>query len=318
MAFISSRQTRTLLLLLCAASAAACSSTQRGETTAVSATGGSGWTSDATLGGASSSGGGEAGTVAGGSTAAGTTAGMTGTTGSAGTRGAGSGSTGDAPKFDLGAVPDVPPGDCLACSITIASQQSGALAILGTEVFGTASLQGQVVYALGTSGAGRFIASADSSLPFNEVTNCPIVPWLAGTNDPPAIFTFGWGPNDGPKNFSPQGETVGGMHLPAQYVGNPAALAADYDIVVYLEASGQWDQGEAPSDQEMQTLVDYVTIHGGGLYVVSEFYGYMKDPDLVSVNRVMNPLGVEALAVNLNWGNAEGNIDFECFPAPVG
>lgn len=310
MAFISSMRAGAFLPLLCAASPAACSSTQTGQTTAASATGGSGWTSDATHGGASSSGGGETGTTAGASTAAGTTAGMTGS--------AGSGSTGDAPKFDLGAVPDTPTDDCLACSITIASQQSGALAVLGTEVFGTASLQGQVVYALGTSGAGRYIASADSSLPFNEVTNCPVVPWLAGTNAPPAIFTFGWGPSDGPKNFSPQGETVGGLHLPAQYVGNPAALAADYDIVVYLEASGQWDQGEAPSDLEMQTLVDYVTIHGGGLYVVSEFFGYMKDADLVSVNRVMKPLGVEALAVNLDWGNAEGNIDFECFPPPAG
>ncbi|RMG95029.1 MAG: hypothetical protein D6705_14745 [Deltaproteobacteria bacterium] len=216
-------------------------------------------------------------------------------------------------------MPDAPPpDDCLACSISIASKQSGALEILGNEVFGTAELMNEIVYALGTSGSGRFIASADSSLPFNEVSDCPIVEWLAGTGASPKVLTFGWGPQDGPKQFSLPQETVAGIHLPAQYVGDPAQLAADFDIVVYMEGSGQFDQGDQPTDAEMQTVVDYVVSHGGGLYVVSEFYGYMNDADLESVNRIMEPLGVRALAVNLNWGNVAGNIDFTCFPNPAG
>jgi hypothetical protein len=92
---------------------------------------------------------------------------------------------------------------------------------------------------------------------------------------------------------------------------------------MYLEASGQFDGGDAPSDAEMQTLLDYVSMHGGGLYVVSEFadpnFGaYLNQNDLDSVNRVMQPLGVTALQVSLNWGNVDGNIEFECFPPPVG
>ena len=60
---------------------------------------------------------------------------------------------------------------------------------------------------------------------------------------------------------------------------------------------------------------------GGGLYVVSEFSNgnaYLNQDDLDSINRVMMPLGVEAQMVSLNWGNVDGNIEFDCFPAPVG
>jgi len=85
---------------------------------------------------------------------------------------------------------------------------------------------------------------------------------------------------------------------------------------MYLEGSGQHDNGDQPSDAEMQTLYDYITIPGGGAYIVSEFAGYLKTADYTSINRVLNPLGVTALAVNLNWGNVNGEIEFECFPLP--
>jgi hypothetical protein len=231
--------------------------------------------------------------------------------------------TTDPPKFDLAAIPDTEPMACIQCGLTIASMQSGVFTVEGANVFATATLEDQVVYALGTAGTGRFIATADSSLPFNEVSDCPLVPWLAGseaTNAP--LLWFGWTPSDGPMQWAYPG-TAAGVHLPAQYIGNPAQLAADYDIVMYLEASGQFDMGDQPSDAEMQTLVDYATLHGGGLYVSSEF----ADPaggvevgatDLASVNRLLQPLGLTALQVSLNWGNVDGNIDFECFPPPAG
>jgi hypothetical protein len=226
------------------------------------------------------------------------------------------------PKFDTVVEIDIMPMDCINCALTIDSMQSGVFEITGDDVFATATLQNEIVYALGTYGSGRFIASADSSLPFNEVTNCPLHAWLAGTEAMPSIFWFGWTDSDGPIQFNVPA-TPGGVHLPPQYIGNPAQLAADYDIVMYLEASGQFDGGDEPSDSEMQTLLDYVSMHGGGLYVVSEFadpnFGaYLNQNDLDSVNRVMMPLGVTALQVSLNWGNVDGNIEFECFPPPVG
>ena len=231
--------------------------------------------------------------------------------------------TGEPPKFDLGLTPDTPPMECLECSITLASQQSGVLDVFGANVFATAQLEMQDVYALGTSGSGRFIAIADSSLPFNEMSDCPLTSWLAGGNESPAMMWFGWTPSDGPIGWNVPGAIDAGVHLPPQYIGNPALLAADFDIVMYLEASGQFDMGDEPSDAEMQTLLDYVQMHGGGAYVSSEFANaagtaYMTPDDLDSVNRLMVPLGLESLQVSLNWGAANGNIDFECFPPPAG
>lgn len=221
-------------------------------------------------------------------------------------------------KFDLGVLPDVGMTECVDCALTIASQQSGTLAVLGGNVFATAELQGEIVYALGNAGAGRFIATADSSLPFNEQSDCPIREFLAGSPDPdPKLFWFGWGPSDGPANWNYPGDSSL-IHLPPEYVGNPAQLAADYDIVMYLEGSGQFDGGDQPTDEEMQTLLEYVTVYGGGAYISSEFAGYLKAADYASVNRVLMPLGVQALEVNLNWGDVNGQIEFTCFPAPAG
>jgi hypothetical protein len=226
------------------------------------------------------------------------------------------------PKFDTFVEVDINQMECIDCALTIDSMQSGVFEITGDNVFATATLQNEIVYALGNYGNGRFIASADSSLPFNEVTDCPLHAWLAGTESVPSIFWFGWTDSDGPINFN-VAATEGGVHLPPEYIGDPAQLAADYDIVMYLEASGQFDGGDEPSDAEMQTLLDYVSVHGGGLYAVSEFadpnFGaYLNQNDLDSVNRLMEPLGVMALQVSLNWGNVDGNIEFECFPPPVG
>lgn len=227
------------------------------------------------------------------------------------------------PLFDIGTQPDFAPPECLKCGITIASQQSGVFEVTGPNVFATAELAGQDVYALGTYGTGRFIATADSSLPFNEVSDCPLTSWLAGGEAAPALLYFGWTLQDGPIQFSVPGMVAAGVHLPAQYIGNPAQLRADFDIVMYLEASGQFDGGDEPSDQEMQTLLDYVQLHGGGAYVSSEFadpgFGaYLNQNDLDSVNRVFVPLGLESLQMNLDWGDVDGNIDFDCFPPPAG
>ena len=227
------------------------------------------------------------------------------------------------PLFDIGTQPDFAPPQCLQCSITIASQQSGVFDVSGANVFATAVLMGQDVYALGTYGTGRFIATADSSLPFNEVSDCPLTSWLAGGVEAPAMLYFGWTPQDGPINFSLPGMVGAGVHLPAQYIGNPALLRADFDIVMYLEASGQFDGGDEPSNQEMQTLLDYVQLHGGGAYVSSEFAdpvfnAYLNQNDLDSVNRLLVPLGLQSLQVSLDWGDVDGNIDFDCFPPPAG
>ncbi len=233
------------------------------------------------------------------------------------------GSTGEPPKFDIGALPDFDKPECLQCGIVLDSQMSGELDVFGANVFATAQLEMRDVYALGTHGAGRFIAMADSALPFQELGDCPLIEWLSGGELDPDVLWFGWTPSDGPVGWNLPTAVQAGIHMPAMYIGNPAQLAADFDLVMYLEASGQFDGGDEPSNAEMQTLLDYVEVHGGGLYVVSEFANaggtaYMTPNDLDSVNRVMVPMGVESLQVQYPWGEADGEIDFECFPPPAG
>jgi hypothetical protein len=223
------------------------------------------------------------------------------------------GTTADPPKLDMGEDPDPPV--CLQCALTIASMQSGTFDVMGANIFATAQLQGQVVYAFGTYGSGRFVAAADSSLPYKENTDCPIIEWLAENGgQAPSMLTFGWSPEDHGVGDWSSGGTIVSYHLPAQYVGNPALLLQDYDIVNYIEGSYQWSQDE-PTQQEVQTYLDYISMGGGG-YVVSEFLGYINETDIAGVNRILQPLGLLTEPVSLNWGNVDGQIDFQCFPEP--
>lgn len=214
--------------------------------------------------------------------------------------------------------PDLPKAECIACSMTIKSLRSGALDPADADVFATAELEEQIVYAAGNFGAGRFIATADASLPFNEVTDCPVQEWMGGDN--PSILLFGATmEGDGVSVDVDVPYDLAGLHLPDEYIGNPELLVQDYDIVWYLESSTLWIGPEQPSDEEMETVVSYVGDHGGALYVSSEFVredGFLTPSDIVSVNRLMQPLGVEALEVDLAWGDAFGEIELDCFPPP--
>ena len=68
--------------------------------------------------------------------------------------------------------------------------------------------------------------------------------------------------------------------------------------------------------QVTQTLVDYVTIYGGGLYLASEYYPWADDSDVAAINSIANQFDVEFGKEWLDWGSATGDIDFACFPAP--
>lgn len=257
----------------------------------------------------------------------------TGTTGSA-TDGPGTSTTdapddstsggGGGPKLDVAGDTEEPPADCTPCAITVESRQSGALEDQGASLLGTVVLDSRFVYGLGTYGAGRYIATADNRLVYREQTDCPLHQWLTQTPDPaPSILMFGLGRFERVYHVIPEDNlTESSIHLPDAYVGDPARLAQDFDLVIYFEGSAQYDEDDEPTDAEVQTVLDYVRVHGGGLYIVSEFADagtrvYLDPGDLASVNRFLTPLGLESLQLNLDWGDAEGSIQFDCFP-PVG
>ena len=222
-------------------------------------------------------------------------------------------------KFDMAPEPDAPGdtdsgGDCLDCGVVLDSTQSSSfLALPGTEYLGSATLElDQIIYALDDPGAGRVIYTADTNLLYTEITDCPLWEWLGQTGDQlPNVLSFGRYLCDGLGNNlgAYPSLTYAGDHLPAQYVNNTAQLAADYDAVIYCTLA-------ASSEAELLTIVDYVLDEGGGLYLASEYWGFINQGDLDAVNTIAAPLGTEFQATNLDWGQANGDIAFECFPPP--
>ena len=205
-------------------------------------------------------------------------------------------------------------GDCLMCNVTLDSTQSSSFdALPGTVFLGSATLQGnEIIYALDEVGTGRVIYTADTNILYKEITDCPLWEWLGQTGQSlPKVLSFGrYLCNGLGNNLGVYPDlTYAGNNLPAQYIGNPALLAQDYDAVIYCTLAGT-------SAAEAQTIVDYVTVQGGGLYLASEYWGFINQADLNTINSIGNPLGVDFKPTNLDWGQANGDIDFACFPDP--
>ena len=198
--------------------------------------------------------------------------------------------------------------------MTLDSTQSSSFhALPGTDYLGYATLQGdKVIYALDEVGTGRVIYTADTNLLYKEITDCPLWEWLGQSGgELPKVLSFGRGLCGGlGNNLAAYPDlTYAGTSLPAQYINNPAQLAADYEAVIYCTIA-------ATTAAETQTLVDYVQNHAGGLYLASEYWGFINQGDLDRVNAVAVPLGTQFEATNLDWGQANGEIGFECFPEP--
>jgi hypothetical protein len=203
---------------------------------------------------------------------------------------------------------------CVECTVTLDSTQSSSfVALPGTEYLGSATLQGdQIIYALDEVGTGRVVYTADTNLLYNEITDCPLWEWLGQTGDQlPKVLSFGRNLCGGlGNNLAAYPDlTYAGTNLPAQYVDNPALLAAEYDAVIYCTVAS------TPASQA-QTIVDYVQDHGGGLYLASEYWGFINQGDLTAVNAIAVPFGTEFQGTNLAWGQANGEVGFACFPEP--
>ncbi len=176
----------------------------------------------------------------------------------------------------------------------------------------------ETVYALDEVGPGRVIYTGDSNILNEEITDCPLYEWLGASGmQLPSLASFGSNLCGGTGNSLPdyQGEwTFLGSSLPAQYHNNPGALAAEFDVVIYCPV-----RFNAPplSQGAINALVGFVTEQGGGLYLVSEYFGGGIDQNaLNNINAVANPLDANFLPTNLNWGQVDGEINIDCFPEP--
>ncbi|MCA9711207.1 MAG: hypothetical protein KDK70_35545, partial [Myxococcales bacterium] len=236
-------------------------------------------------------------------TAPSTTAGTTDDTSASGV----DSSSGGGANFDLGGIPDLEPPACLQCNIELMTTQSNAFHELGgMPLVVSAELDGHTVFGIGEADAGRLAFSGDGNVIYREGT-CPLWEWLGATgSQPPRVLCIGadW-PCSGLTGGNPPLEInalhdypgqldYGGLTLPPAYEGDPVGLRADYDVVAYFAvldfATGGWsaDPGDAA------TLEAFVRAQGGGLYLISEYWGGgMQQPQLDSLNALAQPWSIE-------------------------
>jgi hypothetical protein len=230
-----------------------------------------------------------------------------------GTSGDGDGSTGDgdgdgcAPAGTTGGD-----GTCVQCDLSLASTASSVLSPLNGNTFlGEAILFGEIIYALDEVGPGRVIYTADTNILYDEITTCPLWEWLGGTPTLPVVAGFGKHVCSGLGNNlgNYPNYTHWGTEMPAQYVGDPCALKADFDVVIFCAF-------DSLTPAMAQTLIDFVEIYGGGVYLASEYYPWADDDDVAAINSIANGWDVDFGKMQLDWGSATGDINFTCFPMP--
>ena len=239
--------------------------------------------------------------------------------------------TDDGFVFDLGPTPDAPPPPaCLECSISLFTTASTALQPMGDGLLVEVLLDGQLVYALDEWGPGRLAFSGDSNILYAE-GECPIWSWLGGTGDElPRVLCFGakhacTGLTDGMPaaevnvlHTYPGTLDYAGTTLPAPYADDAAAIAADYDVLVYAATNDYFNPWSSdPADA--LTVAEFVQLEGGGAYVVGEYSpGGMGAPQHAALQEVAQAFDMSFDTVWLDWGEAGAAVELECFPAPAG
>jgi hypothetical protein len=181
----------------------------------------------------------------------------------------------------------------------------------GNSFLGGAEMAGSVVWAIDQAGAGRVAYASATELLNNEFTQCPLWDWL-GAVDGAAPRVLGTG------DFQCDAQDWNGLgeledftyesELPLQYVDNPAALRADFDIVLFCTTN--WGN---PPPVAAQTYVDYVAVHGGGLYLGAVAQLLEPGDDIDRINEIAVPLGGEFAKDDLAWDGTP-KAAFACFP----
>jgi hypothetical protein len=222
------------------------------------------------------------------------------------------------------------PPACLECSISLFTTASTSLSPMGDGLLVEVLLDGQLVYALDEWGPGRLVFSGDSNILFAE-GECPIWSWLGATGDAlPRVLCFGaahacTGLTGGMPPLEvnalhtyPGTLDYAGTTLPPPYANDAAAIAADYDVLVYAATNDYYNPwGSDPADA--LTVVEFVEQEGGGAYVVGEYSpGGMGMEQHAALQIVAEAFDMSFATVWLDWGEAGAAVELECFPDPAG
>jgi hypothetical protein len=209
------------------------------------------------------------------------------------------------------------PRDCGRLEIALDTFASCALDVAsGVEIDGEGFIEADGrqhrVFALDRWGTGHFIAWCDLSTLVDVVAAVNARRYL-GRSDTARVASFGDDVMCDPASTSayplPPWVTYLGLGLPVEYRGDAAALAADWDAIIYCGSRAEWD------DAWVATLQAFVSEHGGGLLAALDYAGFDITPlDFAHMNSIIAPTGVSFLEVVNYAATAALSVTDECVP----
>lgn len=212
------------------------------------------------------------------------------------------------------ADPDSPDCDCEELSFNIDTKQSCSLDILDAfemdgEGFITLEGMDHRVFALDRWGEGHIIAWCDGTTA-GELTEAFDVYAYLGQVANPKVASFGDNAlcQDGTINDFPGDVPYLGEDLPAQYVGDAAQLAADYDVIILCGFRIPW------TTDWSSEFAEFVAVHGKGLLAVGEYEGVSQEADFNGLTNITSPSGIVFNPLNLAWAPSSTNVAIDCVP----
>jgi hypothetical protein len=222
----------------------------------------------------------------------------------------------DTPNCPDGSTPGDPGCECGKLEFSIDTQQSCAISVLNGFTLdgeGFINLGGQDhrVFAMDRWGAGHVIAWCDSTTLPQLLAAFNVTGYL-GQTDNPKVLSFGddflCKPGGIASNPLPSYIQYQGFDMPAQYKGNAAQLAADWDVIIFCGFRIDWTTDWAPE------IAEFVSTHGKGFLGVMDYEGVVEADDFQNMSKITSPAGIVFDPLNLAWAPSSTTVSIECVP----
>jgi hypothetical protein len=228
------------------------------------------------------------------------------------------------PETDAGSEPfcSDPPCECSAYSFSIDTRQSCALDLneltadpgalpLDAESFIEIQSTPFRVFAMDRWGAGHVLAWCDGTTFDELVKQIPVFEYLGQTASP-RIASVGYeffcgashtlGTED--YGFTTDQVTYLGTALPAEYLDDPAALAADWDGLLVCVNGADW------TTDFSDTVRRFVRDEGRGVAIVGEYQSPAEEQ--AKASDYILGTGIEFQALSLPWAPSATAVDLDC------
>lgn len=207
--------------------------------------------------------------------------------------------------------------DCVDIAFEIQTMQACAMSIVdGFEMDGEGfiELYGDEyrVFAMDRWGEGHVIGWCDGTTLGDLLDAFNVIGYLGQVEDPAEATVAAFGDNflcnPGAYSLLPDYINYLGEDLPAEYLDDPAALAEDYDVVIFCGFRIPW------TNDWVEEIGTFVSVHGKGFLAVMEYEGVTIDLDFENMSDITQPAGIVFDPLNLEWAPASAEVLIECVP----